>query len=165
MRAARNRNRSCVRAAWDWVFGSPFEKGAACRFKERRASSSALRNRSISPCAFFNCSRSDRFSLRSSLFVGLLLDSLAGFIELYSNRTRCICPACSYLRQALSITQCGKQLLHFVAAGACRRKGRRHPHIVFGYSEWKSGMCVPQQAVSQADFGCGNRDTRNPSGI
>ena len=40
-------------------FGLPFEKGAACRFNERNASSSSLRSRSISASAFFSRSRWD----------------------------------------------------------------------------------------------------------
>src|SRR5437667_2000208 len=57
-------------------FRLPLENGAACRFNDRSASSSSLRNRSFSACAFSSCRRRVSTCRVSSSTLADSLDSL-----------------------------------------------------------------------------------------
>src|SRR5437867_4734452 len=62
-------------------FGSPLENGAACRLRERNASSSSLRSRSFSASTLSSWSRRDSFSFSSfSILSGWRL-SLSALIQ------------------------------------------------------------------------------------
>src|SRR5207249_12061016 len=59
-----------------FVFRLPLENGAAFRFNDRSASSSSLRNRSFSACAFSSCRRRVSTCRVSSSIPADSLDSL-----------------------------------------------------------------------------------------
>src|SRR5438552_5737843 len=59
-----------------FFFRLPLENGAACRFNDRSASSSSLRNRSFSACAFSSCRRRVSTCRVSSSIPADSLDSL-----------------------------------------------------------------------------------------